>query len=116
MQQRPACAGKTRPSTPSYNNESTIASTGPDRPIKDDRRKDWAEHEVRSGIRYEMAVIDGPYVDLFHSMGAWGGDGQTCRCVLSVANGGKVEGPWRRKKALPGLNAKMCDDAFVQMV
>lgn len=49
-------------------------------------------------MRYEMAVIDGPTVDLFHSMDAWGDDGRTCRCVLSVGpsvNGGKVEGPWR---------------------
>jgi hypothetical protein len=75
MQQRPACVGKTKPSTPSYNNESTIASTGPDRPIRGDRGRDWAEHEVRSGMQYEMAVIDGPNVDHFHSMDAWGDDG-----------------------------------------
>lgn len=44
MQQRPACAGKFEPSTLSYSNESTIASTGPDRPTEGDQGRDWAEY------------------------------------------------------------------------
>ena len=36
-------------------------------------------------MRYEMAVIDGPDIDL-EGMDAWGNDGQTCRCVLSVGS------------------------------
>jgi hypothetical protein len=34
-------------------------------------------------MRHELAVIDGPDIDLVDSMDAWGDDGQTCRCVLS---------------------------------
>lgn len=77
-----------------------IASTGPDRPTLGDRKINWAEHEVGSGMLHEMAVIDGPSIDLTDSVDAWGNkDGQTCRCVLSVGpsvGGGKVEGPSRR--------------------